>query len=115
MNPTTRHANLVKQIIKGIAKKFPDVIALEFDAGFARAYHDPEITFQYGTPGYPDITVIMEKATWLGLEAKTGNATFSKRQNAFAKRVKDVGGEVVKVKSVKDAIEAITRKKNELS
>lgn len=112
-NATTLHANLVKQILKAIASAYPDVIAQEFDAGAARSLHNPDVTFQYGNPGFPDIGIISWGAIWIGFEVKTGKATLSKLQKNFQRRVTDVDAKMFEIRSVDEAIQILGEYYNE--
>ena len=106
-NRTTAHTNLCKEIMKEVPKHFPEIVCLEFDAGAARAMHNPDLIFHYGNKYYPDITFITWGAVWVGGEVKTGNAVMSPGQKKFAHRVGDISAQVFELRSVEDAIEML--------
>lgn len=134
LNKTREHANLCKQILMAISKEHPEVVAIEFDAGYAYAKHLVEKLFaaismrnfsmaieaikgvkarpiRYGVPGYPDIHVISWGARWIGMEIKTGAAVMSPGQKNFARRVKDIEAVVHEVRSVEQALEILEQYK----
>jgi hypothetical protein len=60
--------------------------------------------FKYGLKGSADIIGILKNGKFLALEVKTGKATQSKQQLAFAAMIQKYGGHYFVCRSVSDAV-----------
>ena len=70
------------------------------------AYRGQQL-IHYGLKGSADIFVLVKNGPFVGLEAKTGNATQSEQQERFERRVKELGHQYCVVRSVQEALDFI--------
>lgn len=73
------------------------------EVGMARNYRSNQI-FKYGLKGSADITGILQNGKRLEIEVKTGNATQSKEQLAFAAMIQNYGGHYFVARDVPSVI-----------
>jgi len=107
MNNNFNHTILIKEIKLDFSLTYPDCIVVELDAGMARAWHDPEVSFKYGFDGYPDLHVICPGGKVVWMEIKTGTGRMSESQKRFRERMRAIGNEVHEVRSLADAHKAM--------
>ncbi len=105
------HTNLINQILKEIPKHHPELVALKFDAGTARALHNPDIIFNYGNKGFPDILILCWNSHFIVCDAKTGNAKLNKAQQNFDNRLGDIQSQIHTVHSVNEVLKLIKQAK----
>lgn len=59
------------------------------------------------TPGWPDIQLIANDGKYYGMEVKTPSGRLSQAQRSLHKRLEDNGCQVVVVRSVEEAMDAV--------
>ncbi len=110
------HNRLVKDILLELGKSW-ELMVWRNETGVGLTMSEPHRPFHYGLIGSSDIFVLVQNGPLVGLEVKTGNATQSKQQRNFHRRIKQLGHEYCVVRSVQEAVAfvrgVITRKGRE--
>jgi hypothetical protein len=89
MGSVFEHQNLIKAFCKAVSVEFPDVFILPYTVGMFRDFETASRIIRAGIKGVPDL-VILGDGWYLFLDAKTGNARFSKEQLAFKARIESI-------------------------
>ena len=98
------HTDLVLAIVHALRAN--GVLCWRNETG--RGYTPRGTHIRYGLcPGSADIIACVRGA-FVGLEAKTGNAVREPDQIAWAKAVNEAGGRAVVVRSVQEALQAVS-------
>lgn len=99
---TQAHQDLGKALYKVVSSTYPDLVMIPYTVGMFRDFNTADRIIHSGIAGVPD-WIIFGNGFYVFFDVKTGKATFSKEQRAFALRIKElnIGTDYVyKIKSV---------------
>ena len=105
---TALHQKLVKDFQLEIGIRYEDVVFIPYTVGMFRDFDTANRIIHAGIKGVPDC-IVLGVGWYLFFDAKTGGATYTKEQAAFAKRMYEINGHerVFKLRSVNQGIDII--------
>lgn len=99
---------LQTQIVDALKKILDVSICLTaFPAGGGGRIRGAKLKRAGLTPGWPDIQLIAKDGRYYGVEVKTPTGRLSQAQRSLHKRLEDNGCQVVVVRSVEEAMDAV--------